>query len=302
MHFQIPEEKKKRFILNTDAKNEVDDQFAIVHALLTESFDLRGIIAAHFGELKSLHSMEDSYDEIMKLLALMDWKEETRVEKGAKHALPDENTPEDSAGARLIIEEAMKDDPRPLYVAFLGPLTDMASALLLEPEIAEKDIKVIWIGGGPWPSGDSEYNLKNDIVAANVIMKSKLELWQIPRNVYRMMPVSYATMAKRVAPYGEIGRYLVENVIAHNNKSVTGPSEYRVLGDSPAIGVMLYEDCGRWQWKPAPEFDAQMKYVHTGKNRPIKVYETIDDYFIMEDFYAKLQDYVESSKDAPSKE
>ena len=50
----------------------------------------------------------------------------------------------------------------------------------------------------------------------------------------------------------EIGRYLVENVIAHNNKSVTGPSEYRVLGDSPAIGVMLYEDCGRWQWKPAP--------------------------------------------------
>lgn len=133
-------------------------------------------------------------------------------------------------------------------------------------------------------------------------MKSKLELWQIPRNVYRMMPVSYATMAKRVAPYGEIGRYLVENVISHNHKSVTGPSEYRVLGDSPAIGVMLYEECGRWQWKPAPEFDAQMKYVHTGKNRPIKVYETIDDYFIMEDFYAKLQDYIESSKDAPSKE
>lgn len=89
MHFQIPEEKKKRFILNTDAKNEVDDQFAIVHALLTESFDLRGIIAAHFGELKSSHSMQDSYDEIMLLLELMHWQGSTRVEKGAEKAMPD---------------------------------------------------------------------------------------------------------------------------------------------------------------------------------------------------------------------
>lgn len=300
MHFQIPEEKKKRLFLNTDAKNEVDDQFAIVHALLTESFDLRGIIAAHFGELKSSHSMQDSYDEIMLLLELMHWQGSTRVEKGAEKAMPDEVTPVDSPGARLIIEEAMKGDERPLYVAFLGPLTDMASALLLEPGIAERDIKVIWIGGGTWPCGGSEYNLKNDVVAANVIMKSGLELWQIPRNVYQMMPVTYAAMARRVAPHGEIGKYLVENVIRHNNVNTNRPSEYRVLGDSPAIGVMLNENCGRWRWQPAPEFDEQMKYVHTGKNRPIRVYETIDDYFIMEDFYAKLADYAEASQDALS--
>ena len=47
-------------------------------------------------DLGSTGGIENSYDEIMKLLALMDWKEETRVEKGAKHALSDENTPEDS--------------------------------------------------------------------------------------------------------------------------------------------------------------------------------------------------------------
>ena len=60
--FRIPEGKMVRMIVNTDAKNEADDQYAIVHALLSPKFDNRGIIAAHFGNEKSPHSMEDSYD------------------------------------------------------------------------------------------------------------------------------------------------------------------------------------------------------------------------------------------------
>jgi inosine-uridine nucleoside N-ribohydrolase len=83
----------------------------------------------------------------------------------------------------------MKEDERPLHIAFYGPLTDMASALLLKPEINEQDIRVIWIGGGGWPAGGKEYNLSNDINAANVAFKSKVEVWQIPRPVYRQMPV-----------------------------------------------------------------------------------------------------------------
>ncbi len=52
-----------------------------------------------------------------------------------------------SEGSSLIIEEAMKDDPRPLYVLFLGPLTDLAAAYLQEPRIANR-LTAIWIGGG----------------------------------------------------------------------------------------------------------------------------------------------------------
>ena len=43
----FPPETKQRVIVNTDAKNEADDQYAIVHAVLTPSFDLHGIIPAH---------------------------------------------------------------------------------------------------------------------------------------------------------------------------------------------------------------------------------------------------------------
>jgi len=287
--FNIPDEKKVRVILDTDAKNEVDDQFAIVQALLSESMDLKALVAAHFGTEKSKHSMKDSYDEIQKLLDLMHMNGQVNVVCGGDRAMSDEDDLVESEGAKLIVEEAMKDDDRPLYVAFLGPLTDMAAALMMKPEIATRNMTVIWIGGRDWPIGGWEYNLSNDVAAANYVFKSDVQLWQVPRNVYRMMPVSFAEMYDKVYPCGEIGKYLVENVIAFNNEDKARPIEYRCLGDSPAVGIIMFNDCGEWDYKPAPSFDEKMNYVHEGKYRPIKVYKNIDKRFILEDLYAKLR-------------
>ena len=285
----IPElAKRSRVILNTDAKNEADDQYAIVHAILTPSFDLHGIISAHFGSRKSATSQRDSHEEILRLLDLMGIKGQILVPAGAPRALPDEVTPVPSEGSGLIIAEALKDDPRPLHVAFLGPLTDMASALLEEPAIAERNVVVVWIGGADWPVGGPEFNLSNDIKAANVVFRSKMQLWQIPSTVYKRMAVSYAELATRVYDQGAIGKYLVEQLIEWNTQNVAGPIEHRSLGDSPAVGVIMYPDCGVWEWRPAPEFNAEMNYVHTGVNRPIRVYESVDQRFIHEDFFAKL--------------
>jgi purine nucleosidase len=293
----LPIEKRARLILNTDAKNEADDQYTIVHALLTPTFDFHGIIPAHFGSIKSKTSLRDSHDEVMKILDLMDLKDHVRVEPGAEGSMPDETTPMASAGARLIIEEGMKDDPRPLYVAFLGPLTDMAAALLMEPGLNERNICVIWIGGGQWPVGGREYNLSNDIHAANVVMKSKVQLWQIPMPVYRMMAVGYAELMERVYDKGAIGKYLVEQLIDWNLRMHAGPIEHRSLGDTPALSVILNPNGGISEWLPAPEFNSLMNYVHTGANRPIKVYHSIDVRYILEDFYAKLNRFTRGEQE-----
>lgn len=291
--FNIPEEKKIRLILSTDLKNEVDDQFAAVHAILTESFDLRAIIPSHFGNEKSPHSQKDSFDEGMLILEKMGLKGKVNMLNGAPCALPDEKTPMVSEGSRFIVAEALRDDPRPLFIAVCGALTDTASAILEAPEICGRNVTVVWIGGGNWPQGGWEYNLKNDVHAANVLFRSDMALWQIPRNVYRMMPVSFAELYDRVRPWGEIGKYLAENVVRFNNREVSRPAEYRVLGDSPSIGVILYGDCGRYDFKPAPEFAEDMSYIHNRGNRPIKVYSSVDPRFILEDFYAKLKSFTE---------
>jgi inosine-uridine nucleoside N-ribohydrolase len=295
MDIRFPKEKQARVIVNTDAKNEADDQFAIVHALLTPSFDLHGVIPAHFGTRKTTTSMEASRAEVDKLLELMEWQGRVVVKNGAPKAIPDEQTPVPSPGAELIIQEALRDDPRPLHVAFYGPLTDMASALLMEPEIENRNVRVVWIGGGQWPVGGPEYNLSNDINAANVVFRSKLEVWQIPSSVYRLMPVSYAELKEKVYPHGSLGRYLVEQLVEWNIENVNGHIEHRSLGDSPAVGVIMYPDCGRWNWRPAPEFDQQMHYLHTGANRPIRVYESVDARFVHEDFFAKLAQFARRS-------
>ncbi len=282
-------ERLRRVIINTDAKNEADDQFAIVHAILTPMFELHGIIPAHFGSLKTATSLQDSHEEVERLLSLMDLEGKVRLEDGARGPLPDETTPMPSPGADLIIEEAMKDDPRPLFVAFLGPLTDMASARFMEPKLNERNVVCVWIGGGHWPVGGREYNLSNDNHAANLVMRSSIEVWQIPMRVYRLMAIGYAELRERVYDKGPLGEYLVDQLVDWNNRWKThGPIEHRSLGDSPAIGVMMYPECGNSQWRPAPEFSTLMNYVHTGRNRPIKVYEDVDQRFIQEDFFAKL--------------
>ncbi|MGF7143768.1 inosine-uridine nucleoside N-ribohydrolase [Anaerotaenia torta] len=301
--FTVPEEKMIRLITNTDAKNEGDDQFAIVHALLSPKFDHVGMIAAHYGIGRDEDSMEKSYQEIQLILGKMGMKDQVPVYKGASVPMEDRNTPVVSEGARLIIEEAMKEDDRPLYVIFLGPLTDMASAYLMRPEIAGR-LTVIWIGGGRYPAGGPEFNLGNDIHAANVVFSSPIPVWQVPKNVYEMIPVSMAELEYRVEPCGEIGKYLFEQLAEHSLEPIPRKSAFRtgevwVLGDNPAVGLLLYEHRFCFDWVEAPLIGNSSEYIHTGLNRPIRVYNSIDPRLIMEDFYSKLALFHKKHPGAP---
>lgn len=290
--FTVPQEKQVRLITNTDAKNEADDQFAVVQALLSPKIDNVGLIAAHFGTDRVADAMEQSYRELETVLDKMGFDKQSMLYRGAPHALPDKNTPVPSEGAELIVREAMKEDARKLFAIFLGPLTDLASAYLMEPRIAGR-LTAIWIGGGVYPSGSPEFNLGNDVHAANVVFGSAIELWQVPKNVYEMMPVSMAELEVRVRPHGAIGRYLFDQLVEHSQEDIPRKSAFRtgetwVLGDSPAVGLILYEHRFEFDWVSAPYITQEQAYVHTGINRPIRVYKSIDSRLILEDLYAKL--------------
>ena len=75
-HFEVPTRKRVRYIIHTDAKNEADDQFTIVHALLTQMLDVRAILGGHFenernGRVPYGTSAMESTKEIYKILDLM---------------------------------------------------------------------------------------------------------------------------------------------------------------------------------------------------------------------------------------
>jgi len=291
MTFPDTAPRTHRVIVNTDAKNEADDQFAIVHALLSETLDVRGIIPAHFGTHRSTTSMLDSRAEVDLLLDLLGMPE-VRVENGAEHALPDEATAVDSPGAQLIIEEARKEGEGPLQICFLGPLTDMAAAILLAPDIVATDTTVIWIGGPGYgtrvPGEGIEFNLSNDVAAANVVLDSGITVWQVPRTLYTRVGVGYAELDEKVAPLGELGAYLVRQLTEWNATYHPGPIEHRSLGDSPAIGLMLNPLGGQMRPVPAPRFSAEGAIL-PGSGGTVLVCEEYDVRYLLEDMFAKLR-------------
>lgn len=297
--YKVPEGKKVRYIIHTDCKNEADDQFTVLHALMTDKLDVKGIIAGHFDKANynrfPEHTTADaSYKEIETILCLAGLQERFPVYLGSNLPLRDEKTPIETEAAKMIIEEAMKEDRRPLYIGMQGAMTDLACAILMEPKIVER-MTCIWIGGGDYPNGGQEFNLYQDILAARIIFNSDMPLWQVPRAVYKQFAVSLAELQVKVKPCGNIGRYLYEQMLEVNQTlfpNGTWPhGEAWALGDEGCVCALLEEierDDG-YNMIEAPYILDDMTYSFGHGNRKIRVYHKMDVRLDLEDLFAKLQ-------------
>ena len=199
-------------VLDTDTYNEIDDQFALVYALLTDAIDLQAVYAAPFHNERSAgpsDGMEKSYAEILRILDMLGVPTDMAF-KGSESYLPAKGEPVDSPAARDLIQKALVATES-LYVLTIGAPTNVASAILMEPAICEK-IVVVWLGGQPtyWPTA-REFNLMQDIPASQVLFDSGVPLVQIPcKNVAEHLRTTLPEMAAYVRGHGAIGDYLYQ--------------------------------------------------------------------------------------------
>jgi inosine-uridine nucleoside N-ribohydrolase len=168
---------KVRMVLDTDTYNEVDDQFALAYAFLSkEKIELEAVYAAPFHNNRSegpADGMEKSYQEIRRLLEMLGKSPEGFAFRGSDRYLADVTQPIRSEAALDLVKKAMASSPEnPLYVVPVGCITNIASALLIEPRII-KNMVVVWLGGNDlnWPY-QKEFNLKQDVLAAQVVLNS----------------------------------------------------------------------------------------------------------------------------------
>lgn len=313
----FPHDKSLRVIICTDAGCESDDQYAIAHALMTPRFDIKAIIAEQFGVVIPRENTEEiCYEELQRVVSLMDLTDEVKVLHGAKGPLTDKTTPNISEGARFIVEEANREDPRPLFICCQAALTNVASALLMDPSIAGK-MTIVWSGGAQYPEGGMDFNQNNDLNAARIVYTSMVELWQVPVNVYGTMYVSYFELMNRVYPCGEIGKYLVENMLKDTqaysdmiygsmlSQGVPGSIAYtsfggeiKMLGDSPWVGLLMNNSLGKYHYQDAAGDlfeDGRYDFATTGV-RPIRVYDSIEARVIIADFFEKINYYYGSAQ------
>jgi len=289
----IPPASRIRIIVDTDAKNEADDQYAIMHHLLTPMFDVCGIIATHFEQKAgySGQSMEASYHEIEKLLSLAEIGD-VPFFRGCVSPLKDIHDAPDAAGVQHIIREARK--PGKLYIAVQGAATNVAAALNAAPDIGG-NVVVLWNGGGPYPEGRNEFNVLQDPDAARALLLSSAEIWQTPQNVYCTLEVSLAELKRRVYPCGELGRYLYqqlveENHVEYNPGFLLRTGENWVLGDNTTAAVLLTSPWrGNWHMEHAPVIKEDLTYQPNPAGRLIRVYDSVDVRMTLEDLFSKLE-------------
>ncbi len=204
-----------RMVLDTDTYNEIDDQFAVVHALLSpDALNVEAIYAAPFQNNRSANpedGMEKSYDEILRLLDFLGISSDGFVFRGSRAFLTDGETPEHSEAAEDMVKRAMSRTDEPLYVVAVGAITNVASAILIEPEIIKR-IVVVWLGGNPlyW-SHTREFNLAQDVHAARLVLNSGVPFVHLPaRGVVSHLLTTVAEMERYVQGQGKIGDYLVD--------------------------------------------------------------------------------------------
>lgn len=250
-------------VIDTDAYNEIDDQFAIAYALRRpDKLNVRAIYAAPFLNHRSASpadGMERSYQEIMKLLALTG---ETRdVYRGSDCYLPDERTFVPSPAAEDLSRRAMEYSPeKPLYVVALGAITNVASALLINPAIADH-IVVVWLGGHAleWPD-NREFNMQQDVAAARVVYGSSVPLVMLPCcGVVSAFATTGPELDHWLRGRNALCDYLVQNTVDEAETYAKGRVWSRVIWDVTAVAWLL-NDGGRFMWDrlistPVPEYD-----------------------------------------------
>lgn len=257
-------------VLDTDTYNEIDDQYALSLMVKSAKLNVKGFCAAPFSSKDFKDpgdGMERSYLEIFHLLDLLGRSDLKSVTfRGSKTYLPDEKTPCDSPAARFLVEcsKAYSQD-RPLYVVAIGAITNVASAILLDPGIADR-IVLVWLGGNHpiWPD-TKEYNLYQDVAAARVVFGCGCPLVQLPA----MGVVSAFYTTKPELEEWLIGKnplcdYLATHTIEAAESYAKGRVWSRPIWDVTAIGWLL-NDNDRYMISelvptPMPEYDGSWGY------------------------------------------
>lgn len=105
----------------------------------------------------------------------------------------------------FIVETLMKEESGTITLCALGPLTNIALALIREPKIAPRIKEIVLMGGGFFEGGNvtptAEFNIYVDPHAADVVFKSGIPIVMMPLDVTHKA----LTTAKRTQAFRKLG-------------------------------------------------------------------------------------------------
>lgn len=340
-----PPQGPLRLVIDTDAHNEIDDQFALTWALLSpDVLKVEGVYAAPYSfahhrepmlqayellqanpaahvpnDLKQYvpwvrglletgtnpyhipfvgpgEGMELSYQEILRVFELLGQEPGGRVWRGSEGYLKALDQPLRSPAAEHLIERALAGDEGPLYVAAIGCLSNVASAILLAPEII-RHIVVLWTSAYPSCvnlSNAPSLNLVQDKLASQLIFDCGAPHVYLPGfHIGAQLRLSLPDMEAWVRGRGRIGDYLY-HLYTHNPiHAQRGIADHYgrtwVIWDLINVAWLLNPDWVPSQLVRAPVLNNELKWEHDPGRHLMREAYGIDRDAIFRDFFTKLQ-------------
>jgi len=279
-----PQGERIRVVIDSDAKNEIDDQWAIALAILSpERLKIEGFVGAHFDNpWGGPDSIEASAQEIETVLEKAGMAGRWPVKRGS-HPMQYQFAPSESEGVDFIIERAMAGSPEdPLWVVGLGAATDMASAFLKEPRILDR-VVAFWHFRTRWPEKCYNLNVYGDVRAARLIFHSPLSFVLFDTGTYLRCPMEESE--ERVKPYGELGAYLHE--YRHRHPGFADPR--KGIFDLGDIAALVDPDLACWEVTECPEVDWDLDYQFKGTKGSILRCYHVDRDRTFELLYSRLE-------------
>lgn len=164
---------RRAIILTTDIGAEMDDQWTLAHLALAPEIELRGIVTTHAPSLgaPAAESAAKVAREVLRRM-LPAVAAAPPVFAGSSFALKNRTVPQPNAGIEFMIRQSRGfTSKRRLAVLVTGAATDVASALLVDPSLAER-VEIIAMGFDAYPAGGDSWNVKNDTAAWRVLLAS----------------------------------------------------------------------------------------------------------------------------------
>lgn len=271
---------KKRVILDCDTGADGDDQFALAYLLTTDKVDLVGVTSEPFNE-NSAETVSEGAKENEFIISLADRNIPSIC--GADTYITKKGTAVDSKAVRFIIDEAKKSSET-LYIVLTGCSANVASAIMLCPEIKEK-IAVVWLAMsdvfGQYPG--EEYNFQNDRIAGQFLVNSGVPFLLIPTNLIYPFRKTKDEIDCLFTGGGKLCSWLRKRF-----REITWAQG---LWDLGAVGVFTKPEAYTISEIPAPFLDEKGGVICYDGRRTIAYVDALDTEKVLNDTVGQLNQY-----------
>ncbi len=284
-----------RVIIDADTANEVDDLYAIAWALLEPRLEVIGLSSAqwHTNPRTPNDSVGESQRLNEEILQLMG-KTEIPAPQGSNFPMVNEQRPQASAAANFIIEQALATpEGEKLSIVILGPCTNIASAILIEPKIIPK-LSVNYLGfwyevpTNTW--NKREFNTNNDPNAVNVLLNTaNLEFRVMTATTSQHLVFEKTVMDKVLKNRGGIGNYLIDRWENYDRfwQATDREKTKWIMWDVAILQALAYPE-----WAEEKEVTTP----HDNLDRAIKVFTTINVPAMKTNFEQTLDTFLKKEK------